>query len=923
MKTRIKTVILVLIVLSCTKEFYNPYDRDCPPEIWTPANLTASATTEGVSLKWEQNHTHFSGFLVERSLDSINWTPVNNSLIDKSLRNYIDSEKLPGGKVYYRISAKADKNQSNFSYSKALCLPPPVPGTISGNITVPENAKDNSYTILSVAGATGYLWSVPPGDTIVSGQGTNTIKVNFGISSGEISVQSQNHCGLSVKSSLMVTVCQLPATPGPISGKTTVVENALGEVYSITPVSGAITYLWKVPDGITILSGQGTTKITVNFGNTGGDICVRSENSCGNSNFTCLSILTCKLPAVPGPISGKQTVVENATGEVYSISPVSGATSYNWKVPDGTTILSGQGTTKITVNFGNTGGDICVRSENSCGNSNFTCMSILTCKLPAVPGPISGKQTVVENATGEVYSISPVNGANSYNWKVPDGTTILSGQGTTKITINFGNTGGDICVRSENSCGNSNFNCLSILTCKLPAVPGPISGKQTVVENATGEVYSVSPVRGATSYNWKVPDGTTILSGQGTTKITVNFGNTGGDICVRSENSCGNSNFNCLSILTCKLPAVPWPISGKQTVVENATGEVYSISPVNGATSYNWKVPDGTTILSGQGTTKITVNFDNTGGDICVRSENSCGNSNFTCLSILTCKLPAVPGPVSGKQTVVENATGEVYSISPVNGATSYNWKVPDGTTILSGQGTTKITVNFGASGGDIFVRTENICGVSSYINLTINMSATCIYDTFIDTRDGRQYNTIQIGSQLWLAENLAWLPYVSPSSSSSSTLPFYYVYSYSGSDVSVARNMSYYSTYGVLYNWQASLTACPSGWHLPNDAEWAILLTYLGGENVAGGKMKETGSTYWPSPNRDATNESCFSGLPAGYLSAWSDFSAIGDATYWWSSSEETSEYSWYRALDYPHSKVNHEYYNKNGAFSVRCIKN
>jgi uncharacterized protein (TIGR02145 family) len=98
-------------------------------------------------------------------------------------------------------------------------------------------------------------------------------------------------------------------------------------------------------------------------------------------------------------------------------------------------------------------------------------------------------------------------------------------------------------------------------------------------------------------------------------------------------------------------------------------------------------------------------------------------------------------------------------------------------------------------------------------------------FGTFTDTRDGHEYKTIQIGTQTWMAENLAYLPTTTPITTWSNTEPCYYVYDY--------------AKYGVLYNWTAALTACPTGWHLPSDAEWTVLLNYLGGQNVAGGKMK------------------------------------------------------------------------------------
>jgi hypothetical protein len=94
----------------------------------------------------------------------------------------------------------------------------------------------------------------------------------------------------------------------------------------------------------------------------------------------------------------------------------------------------------------------------------------------------------------------------------------------------------------------------------------------------------------------------------------------------------------------------------------------------------------------------------------------------------------------------------------------------------------------------------------------------------FTDSRDGHKYKYVKIGSQVWMAENLAYLPIVNLGSSKSHTEPKYYVYSYTGTDVNEAKKTSNYSTYGVLYNWPAAIAACPPGWHLASDSEWTIL---------------------------------------------------------------------------------------------------
>jgi uncharacterized protein (TIGR02145 family) len=143
-------------------------------------------------------------------------------------------------------------------------------------------------------------------------------------------------------------------------------------------------------------------------------------------------------------------------------------------------------------------------------------------------------------------------------------------------------------------------------------------------------------------------------------------------------------------------------------------------------------------------------------------------------------------------------------------------------------------------------------------------------------------------------------------------------------------------AVYGKLYNWYAvagiydaaslndpSLRKqfAPTGWHVPSDAEWTTLTTFLGGESVAGGKMKETGTTHW-NPNIAATNESGFTGLPGGVRNSFGSFEGIFANGTWWSFSENDATNAWYRSLDRNYGNVGRSYSNKIPGFSVRCLR-
>jgi uncharacterized protein (TIGR02145 family) len=210
---------------------------------------------------------------------------------------------------------------------------------------------------------------------------------------------------------------------------------------------------------------------------------------------------------------------------------------------------------------------------------------------------------------------------------------------------------------------------------------------------------------------------------------------------------------------------------------------------------------------------------------------------------------------------------------------------------------------------------------------------------TFTDSRDGNEYNWAQIGNQVWMAENLAYLPSVNmvADGSEDAAGSYYYVYGYNGTNVTDAKATANYNTYGVLYNWPAAMNGaassttnpsgvqgvCPTGWHVPSDAEWTELTDYLGGTSVAGGKLKETGTTHWASPNTGATNETGFTALPGGLRSNFGYFNNIGGyGGYWWSSTENDASNAYGRSLDYGSLDLGSDADNKKIGFSVRCVR-
>jgi uncharacterized protein (TIGR02145 family) len=206
--------------------------------------------------------------------------------------------------------------------------------------------------------------------------------------------------------------------------------------------------------------------------------------------------------------------------------------------------------------------------------------------------------------------------------------------------------------------------------------------------------------------------------------------------------------------------------------------------------------------------------------------------------------------------------------------------------------------------------------------------------DPLIDTRDGQSYATVQIGDQCWMAENLAYLPSVSPSSIGSNTTPYYYVYDYQGTNVSEAKLAENYSTYGVLYNWPASLISCPDGWHLPSDNEWKVIEGVVDSQYGIGnpvwdqtdwrgfdvGKNLKSNALWGAS---SGTDQFGFSALPAGYRSDGGTFNYVGYHARWYTSTQYSTTSAWNRTLLNQYDNCRRNFRIKSFGFSVRCIKN
>ncbi len=216
--------------------------------------------------------------------------------------------------------------------------------------------------------------------------------------------------------------------------------------------------------------------------------------------------------------------------------------------------------------------------------------------------------------------------------------------------------------------------------------------------------------------------------------------------------------------------------------------------------------------------------------------------------------------------------------------------------------------------------------GLSDTTTINVHVSGAEI-GTVTDI-DGNIYNTVKIGGQWWMAENLKVTHYQNGDSIFHETGIIQWFMWSEGVYCSYNNSTSNADTYGLLYNWYAvndSRNIAPAGWHVPSDEEWQELVSTFSGDSIAGGKIKEASLLYWHNPNLFATNCSGFTALPGGGRWGIAD-AQLGEFAYFWSATESVFSGAWYYALHYTSPAIGRSDYSnvvsKKYGYSVRCVK-
>lgn len=547
-------------------------------------------------------------------------------------------------------------------------------GSVPAVITTNAGTLQMVATIFPVTASQNVIWSVVPGtgNATISATGLVTASNNGTVYAKAVAVQDP-----TLKDSLLITISgQIIVNPvvttleatnlvpdgATLNGSVTAnlypttvsFEWGLNTSYGNTVAGNPPVVSGYSPSAVTATLSGLTSNTTYHYRCKG----VSTAGTFYGADKT--FIPTCPPLSAPGIISGPANVCINATGKIYSVAPITNASSYTWSVPAGATLVSGQGTMTITVNFTSTSGTISVAGSNFCsiGTASTLPVSVNPPPVPTITGPNPACEASGFN------SYSTQGGMSGYAWTISAGGTITAGTGTSQIMVTWNTPGSQslsVNYTSTSGCAAATPTTFSVTVNPLPASAGAITGTSVVCGGATGVIYSTMPLTNAVSYVWSLPFGATIIAGANTNTITVNFNSnaSSGNITVTGNNLCGNGGTSAPFPVTVNpLPAAPGAITGPTAVCKGSTAVTYSVAPIANATSYVWTVPAGVTIVSGGNTNSIIVDFTNlsVSGNITVHGNNTCGDGSTEMLSVTVNDVPVTPVISVVEYTLTSNA---------------------------------------------------------------------------------------------------------------------------------------------------------------------------------------------------------------------------------------------------------------------------
>jgi hypothetical protein len=604
----------------------------------------------------------------------------------------------------------------------------PNTSIISGNASV--CTKDRALYSVTLTSGSMYTWTVTGGTQaagLLEENNTTTVDWNAIAGAGNVQVLERNAKGCAGTTvSKPITINALPATSN-ISGNATVCVNATGSSYNVFNTTGS-TYAWTITGG-TIASGINTSSITVNWNGAAGsgNVKVIETNNKGCVGTAINKSITINTIPVTSPITGNGSVCANGTN-AYNVSNTAGST-YTWTITGGSQVTITNGNS-ITVTWGAAGsGQVKVMETNSSGCPGQPVVLPVTIKPAPVTSNITGTPSVCVNT---VISYDVINTSGStYAWTISGGTQSFGGN-TNRINVTWESSGiGNITVVETNSNGCAGTPVSKPITVNARPVTSPISGRNNACTN-TSTPYSVVKTTGST-YSWSIIAGTQ-TSGTNTNSISVNWtGPPSGRVSVTEMSSSGCAGSAVTLPVTIISSPVTGSITGITSACQNTNGISYAVSNHTGST-YAWSINKGMQATGGN-TNSITVNWMATGsGGVTVTETSANGCNGVPVTKPVTVNTLPITGNIIGATNLCANASGFSYSVTRTTGST-YTWTLTGGS-IVSGQSSNSITVNWGAAGAaNVSVVETNSNGCNGVpVNKPVSLTSCGARETVIET---------------------------------------------------------------------------------------------------------------------------------------------------------------------------------------------
>lgn len=491
---------------------------------------------------------------------------LNGGNVGTNSPTYTLATPVNGDVVSCVLTSNASCISSLTANSNTITLTIENPVTAAPTITsFPATACPSditTWTINPVANATSYDWyGTDPTYVNITGTGTTVTVEHLAttFSGYEVNVRGQNTCGTGPSSKKWsrrtVSVPGLNGSAYACPGET--------KTYTIpAAITGAVSYTFTAPSGADIFDGVNTgnpltttalsVDVTFPLSFTSGNVCVYATGPCEPTAARCKTVKS--TPTISSTITGSASVCPPVASTMYSIAPVSGATSYSWTLPTGMTMINDLGTSaEVSIAGTFVSGNICVAASYGCGFGVNRCLNVKSQK-PATPGSMTGPIAGVCNAAFN-YSVPLVSGV-TYNWSATNSASVTPSGNTASIDFSTATAFPvNVCVTASNACATSAARCLNNIK-GVPANPATLTGSTTECKNATGIAYTTSGSTGTSTYRWSAPTGSVVSDGSFTgnplittaTSVTVNFGSVSGNMSVIAQNSCGNSGAKSLYV---------------------------------------------------------------------------------------------------------------------------------------------------------------------------------------------------------------------------------------------------------------------------------------------------------------------------------------------------------------------------------------